>query len=141
MPDPEIFGSWVGPVGERLDRLFVEHREREGRIVAVTGARDEITVEARSIPDGTMSLTGLSVSGFRLVRLPRVWDDPARRVKEKDSDDELAQLAARFKGAIDEWIRGLADLARWIQYSPPAPGSKPAEPSFDDDIEDAETIH
>jgi hypothetical protein len=75
------------------------------------------------------------------VRVPRVWDDPARRVIEKDCDDELALLAARFKGAIVEWTKRVADLARWIQYSPPAPGRKPAEPWFEDEIEDSEVIH
>ncbi len=117
------------------------HQQREGRIVAITGGRDEVTIEAHSSPDGMLCLRGVAASGFRIVRIPRIWDDPARQRTEKDSDKELAQLAASFREAIDEWSKSVADLARWIRYSPPPPGTKPAEPWFEDENEDPETIH
>jgi hypothetical protein len=141
MPDLQLFSPWSSAVGEKLDRLLPESEERGGRIVAITGGREEVTVEAHSSPDGMLCLRGVAASGFRLVRIPRVWDDPARQRTEKHSDEELAQLAARFRDAIDEWSKSVADLARWIRYSPPPPGTKPAEPWVKDENEDPETIH
>jgi len=141
MPDWQVFGAWTTSVGEKLDRLLAESQQREGRIVAITGGRDEVTIEAHSSPDGMLCLRGVAASGFRIVRIPRIWDDPARQRTEKDSDKELAQLAASFREAIDEWSKSVADLARWIRYSPPPPGTKPAEPWFEDENEDPETIH
>jgi hypothetical protein len=93
----------------------------------------------RRSPDGILFLKGVAVSSFRIVRIPRVWDDPVRRRVEKGIGEELAQLAGRFRDAIDEWNKSVADLARWIRYSPPPPGTKPAEPWFED--EEPGTIH
>jgi hypothetical protein len=42
------------------------------------------------------------ISGFRIVRVPRVWDSPERRQAEKDPRDELGRLARSFKTALDE---------------------------------------
>lgn len=141
MPDSQIFGPWTSSVGEKLDKLLAESKEREGRIVAITGGRKEVTVEALGSPDGNLFLKGVAVSGFRLVRIPRVWDDPVRQRAEKDIDEELAQIAGRFRDAMDEWSQSVADLARWIRYSPPPPGTRPAEPWFDDENDEPETIH
>ena len=70
--------------------------------MAVTGGWEEVTIEARSNADGVVFLMGVAASGFRLVRVSRVWDDPARRRTEKDNDRELVQLAERFRNGIDE---------------------------------------
>lgn len=86
----------------------------------------------------------MSVSGFRLVRVPRIWDDPERRDAEKGIGEELARLAWRFKNAFDGWTESVAELATWIRYSPPPPGAKPVEPWFENEEEDdggPETIH
>jgi hypothetical protein len=55
---------------------FEEYKEREGRILAVRAGREEVTVEAHSSSDGMLFLTGISVSGFRIVQILRAWDDP-----------------------------------------------------------------
>ncbi|MBI4473470.1 MAG: hypothetical protein HY646_12440 [Acidobacteria bacterium] len=141
IPDPQIFGSWTGSAGEKLDKWLTEFKERQGRVVAVTGGREEVEVEARSNAEGVLFLKGVSVSGFRIVRVPRVWDDPDRREAEKDIDEELARLARRFKDALDEWTRSVAELARWIRYAPPPPEAKPVEPWFEDENGGPETIH
>ena len=87
-------------------------------------------------------LRGVSVSGFRLIRIPRVWDDPVRRSTEKDIDEELTQLSGRFEAAINEWARSIVELASWIRYSPPPPGTRPAQPWFEDgDDEESKKIH
>ena len=55
--------------------------------------------------------------------------------------EELARLAQRFKDALDEWTRSVAELATWIRYSPPPPGAKRVEPWFEDEDDGPETIH
>ena len=143
IPDPKIFGSWTESVGQKLDRLLNEFRERQGRVIAVLGARQEMEIEARCDAEGQLSLKGLSVSGFLLVRVPRVWDDPDRRDAEKGATTELSRLAQRFKDALDEWAGSIGELNRWIRYAPPSPDSKRLEPQFEEEDEDGgpETIH
>lgn len=93
------------------------------------------------------SLKGVSVAGFRFIRVPRVWADPDRRNAEKGATEELARIARRFKNVMDEWSGSVAELASWIRYAPPAPDAKQVEPWFDDsgdeEMDDGgpETIH
>jgi hypothetical protein len=143
MPDAQLFGPWAGSTGETLSGLLTEFKERDGQVVEVTGACEDIAVEARVSPDGVLSLKGLSVSGFRIARIPRVWDDPARREAEKDIAGDLAALARRFKNAFDAWAGAAADLAGWMRYTPPPAGAAPLEPRFEDEggDDDPETIH
>jgi hypothetical protein len=49
MPDALMFGGWISSVGDKLDRLFVEVKERDGQMVAITGGREHITVEGRPL--------------------------------------------------------------------------------------------
>ena len=90
-----------------------------------------------------LSLAGISVSAFQLVRVPRIWDDPGRREAEKGNSAELSRLARRFKEALDGWVSSVAELGNWIRYSPPPPEAKRLEPWFEDDEEEdgPETIH
>jgi len=142
MPDSQILGPWTSSIGEKLDKMLVEFKERAGQIVAVTGGWEDIGIESRYSPEGILLLRSIAVSGFRIVRIPRVWDDPARQRAEKNINDELSGLAGYFRRALEEWNKSVADLARWIRYSPPPPGTKPMEPWFEDEKDDEpETIH
>ena len=143
MPDSQLFGSWADSTVETLGNLLSEFKERDGRIVAVTGGCEDVAIETRGSRDGVLFLTGVSLSGFRIARILRVWDDPVRREAEKDIGKELTALAGRFKDAIEAWGGSAADLARWIRYAPPPAGTKPLEPWFEDEDgnEDPETIH
>jgi len=146
IPDPKVLGSWIESVGQKLDRVLTEFRERQGRIVAVLGARQEIEIETRCGAEGQLSLKGLSVDGFRIVRIPRVWDDADRRNAEKGATTELARLAQRCRDAMDEWAGSIGELGRWIKYSPPSPGVKRLEPDVGEEEEESEgggkeTVH
>ena len=77
-----------------------------------------------------------SVSAFRIVHVPRVWDDPARQEAEKNTHGELDEVARTFRAAFDAGTERISALATWIRYSPPSPGAKPAEPWFDDAADD-----
>jgi hypothetical protein len=136
MPDSRVLGSWTASVTEKVDAAFTENEEKRGRVVAILGGRGDVEVHAHCKPDGVVSLTAVAVSGFRLVRVPRVWDDPERREAERGPDADLGGLARRCKTALDEWTRSVSELATWIRYSPPPPESKPAEPWVEDQSED-----
>ena len=136
MPEPQLFGAWTASILEKIHRAFAEVEEKEGRIVAVLGAHEDVDVLAHCQPDGVVSLKGLAISGFRIVHLPRVWDDPERRKAEKDPQSELDRLARTFKTTLDEWTKSVSELATWIRYSPPVAGAKPHEPWFEDLRED-----
>jgi hypothetical protein len=78
--------------------------------------------------------------------VPRVWDDPDRREAERNPQVELGRMARTFKATFDDWTKNVSELATWIRYSPPPPGTKPIEPWFEDPSDDdddggPETIH
>jgi hypothetical protein len=124
MPDPLVFGAWTTSISEKLDKLLPETEERRGNI-AVMGYRGDVEVQARSIAGGSLALTGISLSGFRMVRVPRIWNDPDRRDAEKGAGQEMDRLARRFKGALVEWTTSVAELATWLRYFPPPPVTAP----------------
>lgn len=133
-----MFAAWTASILEKVHGAFADVVEKEGRIVAVLGAHEDVDVQAHCQPDGVVSLKGLAVSGFRIVHLPRVWDDPERRKAEKDPHDEFDRLARTFKTTLDEGTKSVSELATWIQYSPPAAGAKPIEPWFEGLPEDGD---
>ena len=146
MPEPRAFGAWTASIEEKVRAAFSEIEERNGRIAAVLGGRRDLEVLVHLKPDGLASLSGVKISGFRIVRVPRVWDDPDRRETERSPAVELDSLAWTFRATFDEWTKTVSELATWIRYSPPPPGAKLVEPWFEDQSEDdedggPETIH
>jgi hypothetical protein len=147
LPDVLTLGSWTNAIGDKLDTLITEIKGRKGRITSVLGGREEVKIEVRCDATGLLSLDGLSVATFRIVRVPRIWDDPERRQSEKVIGDQLTKLSERFGEAIEEWTKGVAELSRWIRYAPPPPDlEEMEEPEFEEEVEeeddnDSETIH
>jgi len=146
MPEPHVFSAWTASIVEKVDVAFTDIEERKGRIAAVLGGHGDLEVQAQCQLNGVVSLTGVAISGFRMVRVPRVWDNPNRRETEKGPHVELGRLGQTFKATIDEWRKSVSELASWIRYSPPPPGAKPIEPWFEDQLEDDDdggpkTIH
>ena len=142
MPSPEVWRSWSDSVEAGLDAALPrEDSDQEHRLLpTVRGWRSDVEVAARCTEDGDLVLDGVSVSAFRLVPVPRVWDDPEKRERERDGDERLVELAGRIKAAMDEWRGTLVDLGRWITYGPPPSGV--IEDPFDEvDDDDPETIH
>jgi len=142
MPAPEVWRSWSDSVEVGLDDAFPRaDADQENRLLpAVLGWRSDVEVESRCTEDGELLLEGVSVSAFRLVPVPRVWDDSEKREKEPDGGEHLVELAGRIKAAMDEWSGTLVELGRWIRYGPPQPEA--VEDPFDDiDDDDPETVH
>jgi len=139
IPEPSVFGAWTAAVVEQADAAFTDVEDRAGRIVAVRGGHNDLELHARCRPDGVVSLSALTLSGFRIVRVPRAWDSPQRLTAEADSYREFSRLARTFKAALDDWAKRISELATWIRYSPPpSPAATPAEPWLDDDAENAD---
>jgi hypothetical protein len=145
IPEAQTLGSWADSIRQKLDKVFRESKWRHGRLVAVLGALDEVSIESRCDSAGRLSIAGISIAGFRMVRAPRVWDDPDRRDAEKGGAAELSRLAQKFRYSLEEWLAGIAELARWIRYTPPPADAKEIEPPFeeqeDEDEGGPETIH
>jgi len=118
-------------VSQKLNKLLTERKERQGRLVSVRGSLGEVEVKARCDEGGVLSLAGVSVAGFRLVRVPRVWDDPDRREAEKGAAGACPPRST-VQERRDEWTAGVTELARWIRYVPPPPGAKGIEPWVED---------
>jgi hypothetical protein len=69
-----------------------------------------------------------------------------RRDAEKGAATELSKLAQKFKFSLEEWRISIAELAKWIRYTPPpadaVQGKQPFEELPDEDGEGGpETIH
>ena len=144
MPEPQVFGPWIAAVGEKLDESLPAETRGRGRSAVIMGYRGEVDVEAKHTVEGVPSLKGLSLSAFRMVQVPRVWNDSERGDAEKGAGKQLDQLARRFKSALDGWTGQVAELATWIRYSPPPPAASSHGGRPDDDDEDGaepETTH
>jgi hypothetical protein len=146
IPEAQTFGAWADSIRQKLYKEFTESKWRQERLVGVLGAVEEINVDSRCDSVGRLSITGVSISGFRIVRVPRMWDDPDRRDAEKDPSTELSKLAQKFKYSLDEWRISIAELAKWIRYTPPSAdavqGKQPFEELPDEDGEGGpETVH
>jgi hypothetical protein len=141
IPEPEVFGGWTATVEKNADAAFTLVEEKRGRIVAVLGGHGDLEMQAHCRADGLVFLSAVAISGFRMVRVPRVWNSPERQVAEADSRREFSRLARTFKTALDDWTASISALATWIRYSPPPPGVKPIEPWIDDEPDDPEPTH
>ena len=63
----------------------------------------------------------------------------------KTPSAELSKLAQNFKYSLDEWRSGIAELVKWIRYTPPPVDAiqveQPFEEQEDEDGGGPETIH
>lgn len=141
IPGAQTFAAWILSVRQKLEKILKEHNSRQRRLIAVLGelgGLGEVEIRTRCDARGSLSLNEVSVEGFRMVRVPRAWEDPDRQAREKGADAELHQLAQRFRKLLDEWTASVAELARCIRYTPPPPLAMPVKPRFDDLVEDDE---
>ena len=86
---------------EKIDEALSEVEEKNGRIMAILGAHGDVEVEGRWQPDGVVFLKALAISGLRMSRLPRVWDNPERR-----EAGERSRSRARSTGSnVQSYLR------------------------------------
>jgi len=133
IPEPRLFGAWTASVAKKADAAFTHVEEKGGRVVAVLGGHSDLEMRAHCRSDGAVCLSAVAISGFRMARVPRVWESSAERRTQAESRRELSRLAHAFKAAVDDWTESIVGLATWIRYSPPPPGAKPIEHRLDDE--------
>ncbi|MEJ2245791.1 MAG: hypothetical protein P8Y80_06885 [Acidobacteriota bacterium] len=119
VPEPRTFGSWANSLRDKLDKVFTEGKWRRGQLVSVKGFLEQIQVDSKLDSAGRLSVEGLSIAGFRMVRVPRVWDDPDRRESEKGAEAEISRFVQNFKYSLDQWSSAISELARWVRYAQP----------------------
>jgi hypothetical protein len=145
IPEARTFSSWVYSVKKKLNKPFNQSKWRKDRLVAILGALEEINIESKCDSTGHLAITGISIAGFLMARVPRAWNDSARPDVEKKAMAELNRLAQKFKQSIDVWNASIAELARWIRCAPPHPDAKRVAPFFDEQDEEIEgqpeTVH
>ena len=71
--------------------------------------RGEPESRVRYTPEGELHLTGVKLSAWQGINLPRQWDDP-RREWEGGPDEQLVDFAHRVREALGEWKRSLRHL-------------------------------
>jgi hypothetical protein len=78
-----------------------------------------------------------------MIRLPRIWDDPERRKREKSAGNQIDDLAKRLRKAFDQWMVCTAELAKRIRYIPPPSERDPWRRGKGDFLtgEEPETTH
>jgi len=140
LPDAQTFHSWAEQLDRQLGGLWTEFRQRRGR-PTVTGGLGNVKLSVECKDEGLLSLGGLTVSGFRIVRVPRRWENPDRHRAEKDLDKQLALVARQFGEALQKWTRSIGELFRWIRYAPPAEEANLHEPWLEDTDGGSETVH
>lgn len=87
----------------------------------------------------------MSVPAYEMIVVPRIWDDPRRRAREASADEQINELAGRFRGALDAWTASVGELVRWLRYAPGPPRApsrrRRSEPFPDDGDVGPETTH
>jgi hypothetical protein len=133
-------GLLVHDADRRVETIELADTVRRGRIVAVLGGNRDLEVQALCRSDGFFPLRGVAISGFRTVRVPRVWD------ANRDPHGDLRPAGARVQGyprRVDEERVGARNLDPVLAATT---RSEPTEPWFEDQSEGdddggPETIH
>jgi len=114
---------------KKADAAFTHLTEKGGRVVAVLGGHGDLEVQTYCSPDG-LALSAVAISGFRMVRVPRVWDSPERRAAEVDPAANSGGWREPSKRRLTTGLRvfarsrrGSGTPRRLLARRPPSPGS------------------
>jgi hypothetical protein len=109
LPQPDSWSDWLADVTERLDPLLFTDWEIRDEKRAIFATRSEPEAEVQPAADGRLYLTGVRLSAWEGIDLPRQWDDPARE-QDEGTYDELADFFKRVWQAMHEWNQSLVHL-------------------------------
>ncbi len=109
LPEPTMWRDWLADVNERLDPLLPTDWEARDEERIVLAHRGEPEAEVQPAADGQLSLTGVRLSVWEGINLPRQWDDPYR-ARDEDPYDQLADFIERVWEAMEEWNQSLVRL-------------------------------
>ncbi len=120
LPEPHQWRDWLADVTTRLDPVLSTNWETRDEKMAIFANRSEPEAEVQPAADGQLYLTGVKMSAWEGIDLPRQWDDP-RRERDEDPYEQLADFVERVWEAMDEWNQSLVHLL------PPSPSGKRSE--------------
>jgi hypothetical protein len=109
LPGAAMWRDWLADVTERLEPLLSTDWETRDEKMTIFATRSEPEAEVQPAADGQLYLTGVKLSAWEGIDLPRQWDD---RDREQDEDpyEQLADFVERVWEAMDEWNQSLAHL-------------------------------
>jgi hypothetical protein len=104
MPDASAWRRWVAEVTTGLAPLLPICGMDEDEVVEVASLswRGEPEARLHCDPDGQLYLTGVELSAWQGIGLPRQWDNP-ERPPDRRPDAQLADFARRLRRALQEW--------------------------------------
>ena len=109
LPDATMWRAWLADVTERLEPLLSTDWETRDEKIAIFATRSEPEAEVQPAADGQLYLTGVKLSAWEGIDLPRQWDDPDRE-QDEDPYERLADFVERVWDAMDEWNQSLVHL-------------------------------
>lgn len=124
MPASAVWIPWVASVKESLDAALTPRR---GGGSTDHLYRGDLEIAGRSTLDERFCFDRVSVSAFDVIVVPRMWDDPDRRERERSADSRIDALAGRFRAAADAWNARIGELVTRLRYTAdeggdPSPG-------------------
>ncbi|MCQ3978131.1 MAG: hypothetical protein DPW09_32295 [Anaerolineae bacterium] len=109
MPEPARWRRWAAEVIARLEPILpIESRMDDDNLI-VLSSRSEPVAQLRCDPDGRLFLTGVELSAWQSIDLPREWDNPDRPV-DPDPDAQLFDFTERVRRALQAWEQCLPYL-------------------------------
>jgi hypothetical protein len=138
MPAPDIWAPWVASAEKTLDTALVGKRPRKRTDSAWRG---DLEINGHSLPNGLFAFHTMSLPAFEMIAVPRIWDDPKRREREKTADKPIHALAGRVRAALDAWVGSVGELARWLRHAPVRSRRGRRNPLPRDEDSGPETMH
>ena len=112
MPDAGAWRRWAAEVTTRLAPFLpIRGMDEDEAEPASLSWRGEPAARLRCDPDGQLYLTGVELSAWQGIDLPRQWDNPDQP-PDGWPDAQLADFAGRLRQALQEWEDCLVHLHR-----------------------------
>lgn len=109
LPELDAWHRWVDDVMSHLELLLYDGDDDEAQAPGLLAWRGEPQARLYLAPDGQVYLTGVELSAWQGIDLPRQWDDPEREWDD-DPGDQVIDLVRRAWEAVHRWADTLEHL-------------------------------
>jgi hypothetical protein len=110
MPDSGVWRRWTTEIVSRLASLLPTDSEEDEGGLRILSWRGEPEARLECDSDGNLFLTGVYLSAWQGIELPRQWDNPDRE-SDPWPEEQLADFVDRVREALEEWEECLKYLA------------------------------
>jgi len=111
LPETVKWRRWAADVAERLTPLLHSGCTDGDEKPLVLSWRGGPEAKVQCAPNGQLYLTGVELSAWQGINLPRHWDNPDREPDE-EPDRQLADLVGRVWKALQAWERSVRYLQK-----------------------------